>query len=166
MFNSFQQRPTRQPYRHFECKPPDLGDQTYVSVNVTAPVMPVHFAKRSMPCFGPGCPLCPLPTRHNVYLPTVWHPTGKLRLLLLGANAQMLDLAANWQLGWILRTERKERKSRVVSVTQSLHAVPCVLKDTDVMESLCRMWRLPSPQDYLDEEAWIKGCLQAITRSL
>lgn len=166
MFNSFNQRPSRQPYRHFECKPPDFGDQTYVSVNVSAPVMPVHFSKRSMPCLGPGCPLCPLPARHNVYLPTVWGPNGKLRLLLLGASPRTLELAANWSLGWTVHTERKERKSKIVAVQQSLHANPCVLKDQDVMESLCRMWRLPSPQDFLDEDAWIKACLQAIAKSL
>lgn len=166
MFNTFTQRPSRQPYRHFECKPPDFGDHSYVSVNVNAPVMPVHFAKRSIPCLGPGCPLCPLPTRYNVYLPCVYGPTARLRLLLLGANSRLIELAANWHLGWTVSTERKERKSKVVNVIQSQHANPCVLKDTDVMESLCKMWRLPSPQDFLDEDAWIKACLQAITKSL
>lgn len=166
MLNAFNRPPNRQPYIAFHVGPPPAGDSTFRSLDLSVPQLPVHFAGRSYPCFGNGCPLCPTAARPMVYLPCMLSGVPRPLLLSIPSTLQLTDLAKDWGLGWTLKIKRSARITKIVLVEQSLHQ-PCkVVTDRDVQQSLATLWRLPSPDDFANEEAWVAASIQAVTRAL
>lgn len=167
MFNAFDRPPKRVPYRSFDVKAPQRGEWEYRSIDLPVPQLPLHWIGRNVPCFGIGCPICPMVARPMVFLPTVQVGTPGLKLTLMSSTLQLEQLAKTWKLGWLLKIKRLEKGSRITEATQSLHQDVGRIEDRDVHETLARMFHLPSPDNYGgNEETWITACIEALKEEM
>jgi hypothetical protein len=166
MLNAFNVSVEQPKWRSFRLCSPHSGSHKYRSIDLPAPLVRVHFRSRSIPCLGPGCPLCPLPARPLALLPSVLVGENTLLLLSLPYKGQAAELRDTWEQGWQLAISRGTRVSRISEAVNSLHASVGTVSEADVQESLCRAWGLPSFSDYRDEAAWVKACFVAIQRRL
>ena len=166
MFNAFNRPPQRRPFVAFHVGPPPTGTNSFRSLKLSVPQLPVHFKGKSFPCFGTGCPLCPTSPRPMAYLPCVATCSNRPLLLAFTNTDDVKLLAADWGLGWTFDVIRGERKSRIENARQSLHAPSLSIEDRDIQCSLAKLWHLPSPDDFVEESAWITASIAAIINAL
>jgi len=103
----------------------------------------------------------------KVFLPCVKVGEPGLKLLIMASTLQLEELAGLWKLGWTIKTKRKEKKSRIIEQVNSLHQDVGVIGERDVQETLARMFRFPSPDDYdNDEESWIKASIECLREEM
>lgn len=145
------------------CAPPK-GLSRYVAIEAQPAIVDLHFNGRTVPCLGPGCPLCPAPARRTVYLPCVGEQTAILRLLSLPWDLAVNDLLGRWHAGTLFTIERGARKSvlRAINKTEPMPVGP--VTEDDVQSSLCRVWSLPDPKQYTSDDAWNHAALEVIRR--
>jgi hypothetical protein len=153
-------------FRTIAVEPIPLGRSEFTSINCPPACFGLHFRSRSIPCLGPGCPLCPLPARLTAILPGKWSDKTTINALQLPCHGQVIELVKEWQQGWKLTLTRASKRTRVVEVKQSLHIDVGPVTEADLDESLARMWGLPSPATYPNEAAWISACFAVIGRRL
>lgn len=159
-------RPEQPGFRTIPVQPIPMGSTTFRSVNLDAAVFKLHFRIRSIPCLGPGCPLCPLPVRLTAVLPGISAGSNALVAYQVPCRDLAAQVAADWRAGWSITIVRSGKRVRVANVVQGLHADAPKLTTLDLEASLARMWGLPSPIDYATEDAWINACFAVIGRRL
>jgi len=159
-------RPEQPNFKTIPVQPIPMGLTQFRSVNMDAAVFKLHFRTRSIPCLGPGCPLCPLPTRLMAVLPGVAHGGTALVAYQVPCRDLAVQVSSDWRAGWLVTLVRNGKRVRLAEVGQSLHADCGDLRTSDLEASLARMWGLPSPLDYPTEDAWISASFAAIARRL
>lgn len=158
--------PQTPPYRQIPITPLKPGRTVFTSIDCPAACFRLHFRSRSIPCLGPGCPICPLPARLTAVFTGKVEDSKQIEAIQLPCVGQIADLAATWTDGWKITISKSGKRTRLIEAVQALHIQCNAYTEKDLDESLARMWGLPSPSDYPSEEQWISAAFAVIGRRL